>query len=450
MATATALQMPLFDGEMEANAYHWPERRGFFSLLVRDEEGKARQSSHLLTDMPKVLRLVDTHKDTWLSQAEFIRPNRRVVNLARIGLLFVDVDAYKLSWAEGKTPEQMANALKFFCADQGIPPPSLIVYSGRGLQAKWLLESPIPRQALPRWNSCQRHLVDKLQFLGADPQAKDASRVLRLVDTVNTKSGQICYVIDVEQDDDGDPVKYSFEYLAEMLLPVARWDIEEEKRARKSKLTVITGGRTGLKTFSGRQLAWDRLEDIRKLAQIRGGVSEGERMKHLFWRMNFLLLSGATHSGLMYHEAKALAAELDPNWTSRKEELSTLYEKAKAHERGEKIELNGKKYAPLYTPKNDTLITLFQISDDEQRQLRTIITPSISRERDAKRKRDARRAAGAIDRQTYEANSLSRTKPWEALGMSRRTWYRAGKPMPSGGDTSPSLLQAAADQQQVK
>ncbi|MBW4002217.1 HTH domain-containing protein [Neisseria meningitidis] len=28
-------------------------------------------------------------------------------------------------------------------------------------------------------------------------------------------------------------------------------------------------------------------------------------------------------------------------------------------------------------------------------------------------------------------NSISRDKPWEKLGISRATWYRRGKPMPS-------------------
>jgi predicted transcriptional regulator len=28
----------------------------------------------------------------------------------------------------------------------------------------------------------------------------------------------------------------------------------------------------------------------------------------------------------------------------------------------------------------------------------------------------------------YEANSLTKSKPWEALGLSRATWYRHGKP----------------------
>lgn len=36
----------------------------------------------------------------------------------------------------------------------------------------------------------------------------------------------------------------------------------------------------------------------------------------------------------------------------------------------------------------------------------------------------------AVPREEYEANSISRAKPWEALGMSRATWYRKGKPEP--------------------
>ena len=35
-----------------------------------------------------------------------------------------------------------------------------------------------------------------------------------------------------------------------------------------------------------------------------------------------------------------------------------------------------------------------------------------------------RRSRGAKPREEYEANSLSRTKPWEQLGMSRAKWYR--------------------------
>lgn len=41
-----------------------------------------------------------------------------------------------------------------------------------------------------------------------------------------------------------------------------------------------------------------------------------------------------------------------------------------------------------------------------------------------------RRKAGAVTRTEYEVRSDARTKPWEAMGMSRRTWYAKGKPQP--------------------
>lgn len=399
--------LALFDPDREEEAYHSQGRTGFFSLLVQLGEEK-RQSSHQLTDMPTVLNLIDKRRDTWLSQAEFMRPNRRVVNLARIGLLFADLDTYRQPWAADRSPEALAAAVLFHCQQEGTPVPSLLVYSGRGIQAKWLLDRPLPRQALPRWNACERCLVDRLAPLGADPAAKDASRVLRLVNTVNSKSGNFCRVVHVEPGPDGQPVRYSFEYMTEVLLPKARWAVEQEQRDRAERraLKLLAGGKTdNLRGFSGRQLAWDRLEDLRKLAALRGGVREGERMQHLFWRLNFLLLSGATNSNQMYLEAAALARELDPSWSHRSKELMTLYTNAKKFEAGERVTFQHKEYAPLYTPKNDTLITLFRITDDEQRQLRTIISSALAaerrRERDRTRDEARRRAAGAIDRETY-------------------------------------------------
>ncbi|HIG5455461.1 TPA: replication protein, partial [Klebsiella pneumoniae] len=106
----------------------------------------------------------------------------------------------------------------------------------------------------------------------------------------------------------------------------------------------------------------------------------------LFWRLNFLLLSGATNSAQMYHEAAALSSELDTRWSYRSKELMTLYSKAKSYEAGERVEFGGKSFAPLYTPKNDTLINLFQISQQEQEQLKTIISTDEAQKR--RRERD--------------------------------------------------------------
>ncbi|HIE1691477.1 replication protein [Pseudomonas corrugata] len=401
--------------------YHDSNRSGFFSLLV-DSRGGKRQSSHRLADMPKVLNLLDKKVDTWISQAEFIRPNRRVVNLLRLGLLFADLDTYRVPALASRKPDELAASVLFFCSDTGLPAPSILIYSGRGIQAKWLLEGTIPRQALPRWNACQRYLVDRLAHVGADSMAKDASRVLRTVETVNSKSGEVCRVVHVQTGTDGQPIRYNFEYLAETLLPAARWTIEQQRqeqvetRTKKKPFLLVPGNKANnLRGFSGRQLAWDRLEDLRKLAELRGGVGEGSRMQHLFWRLNFLLLSGATNSKQMYHEAAALARELDPQWNSRSKELMTLFSKARAFESGERVSFAGKDYPPLYTPKNDTLINLFGISTDEQRQLKTIICSEITLERDRARQEARRRAAGAVSREAFLKAAEGRRAQAQAL-----------------------------------
>jgi len=60
--------------------------------------------------------------------------------------------------------------------------------------------------------------------------------------------------------------------------------------------------------------------------------------------------------------------------------------------------------------------------DDDEREV-------INREKDSKRKERRRRENGVQPRDQYLAESLSRTKPWEAAGYRcRRTWERYGKP----------------------
>lgn len=427
-------QLQLFSALDEAQYYHDTQRHGFFSIL-QSQHAKASklQRSYKLAEMPLVLDLLDKSRDSWMSQAEFFKPNRRVVNLWRVGLLFVDLDTYTINGLRDKPVASLVNLLLFFCQEEGIPAPSLVISSGRGLQVKWLLEGTCPRAALPRWNACQRFLVNKLSELGSDQQAKDASRVLRLVQTANSKNGEVCQVVHVTEEN-SEPIRYDFEYLCEMLLPFSRKQLAQkraerqrayEQRKQANELKVLKGGRTGhLKGFSGRQLAWHRLEDLRRLAELRGGYREGERMQHLFWQLNFLLLSGATNQNLMWHEAAALARAIDNKWGYRASELSTLFQKAKQYEAGEQVEFNGKKYPALYTPRNSTLINQFGITDDEQRKLRTIISTNIAKERHAERSTVRRRKAGAIERAQYEAESISTKKPWEDLGISRRTWYR--------------------------
>lgn len=430
----------LFNGLEEARYYHDEERFGTFSILRKDHGGKVSQRTYPLRELAQVIEALDTSCDTWISQAEFSRFNRRVVNLLRTGVLFCDLDFYNTQFVQ-YSPDTMASAVLLRCSEEGIPEPSIILSSGKGLQLKWLLTKPVPAQALPRWNAIQKCLGDILADMGADACARDASRVLRLAGTVNSKNGERARVIYVSGRVT-DPTRHSFDTMAALILPHERISLRSDapsQQPQRQPLKLIKGGYSGnLRVLSGGQLAWDRLYDLRKLVEIRGGVPEGQRMLNLFWQLNFAALSGQVHSAVFWSNARELASQLDNGWGARLGELSTLYQKAKAYNAGERVEFEGKSIKPLYTPQNQKLIDLFKITDDEQRQLRTIITKQLAAERHTERERARRRAAGAVDRAKYIATAeqrrerafelrekgLSYAKIAKALDVSKSEAYR--------------------------
>jgi hypothetical protein len=278
--------------------------------------------------------------------------------------------------------------------------------------------------------------VTALERFGADPGARDASRLLRLVDTINTRSGERVRVLWVN-DTQGEVNHYSFEALAERILPVDRNTLHKERKTREAcsekGLRLLKGGKTGnLRTFSGRQLSWDRLEDLRTLSRLRGwpetGIPHGYRSKYLHWCLNFLLLSGAVHSRQLFHEAQALAREVCPDFTKDlRSVLSTLYRKAQAYEAGEKVEFEGRKYPPLYTPRNSTLIRLFGVTDDEMRQLGTIVTEEEAAERHRKRNRKFSDRVNYLE--TIKETAEQRRVQARLLRAKGLNWAEVGKQM---------------------
>jgi len=418
VSTAHAWQPDLFGGFDEARLYHDPARWGFFSLLFASETGDGRaksQRSFPLVKLPWVLDRVDPRRDTWIGQAEFARCNRRLVNLLRLGVCFADLDIYKGAPLGAVSPSAQAALLVEYCDGEGIPAPSVIIGSGRGLYAKWILSPVLSRRALPYWNAVQAALGRRLRRFGADAGARDGSRVLRLVGVVNARSGTVCRVLHVTESA-GEPVTYAIEELGDAVLPLSRDELRRrrieraERRERDSRgsLRAVPGrGQVAnLRSFSPRQLAWDRLLDLRRLVDLRyhgDAVPEGWRMTMLFWQLNFLLLSGATHASGMWHEAAAVARRIDPEWGYGSAELGTLYRKALQFEAGERVEFAGRLYPALYTPRNAKLISIFEITDAEQRELATIVSRDEARRRDAERKRAERAAARAEREERREA-----------------------------------------------
>jgi len=449
MQSNAQLALPLYEtAEAEALAYHNPARFGWFSVLTQPKpDSRAKvQRSHPLHLMPEVLQDLDPTKNAWLSQSEFNRPNRRLINLERMGVLFVDLDTYNVPSLRYASPEGLAELLLKACERLRLPPPSLIVWSGRGLQVKWILLDPVPAQALPRWQAVQNKLCDKLAELGADQAARDASRVLRLIATTNTKSGERVRVLFKNTIAAGGAVLspsglavYSFETMAFEVLDITRvqldemraaraaeWAVERAARAARKSQFVVVGSTNGLKKLIPAILAWDRLGDMRKLMKLRGyaaGMPDGQRNTAVWLSASFL--ASAVVVPKFYAEVFALAREFAPHWTKDQisGSISTVYAKAKDAAAGKKVKLlNGVEYDPRYRVRNSTIIDLMEIIPDEERQLKTIISVDEARRRDAERDTKRRREAGAVDRATYLAGHEQKRDAGRLLRAQGRTW----------------------------
>ena len=413
-------QLELFnEGALpEAVTLH-ADRPGFFSLLVKPSGLTPRQSSYRVDLLPQVLAALDPDIDSYMSQATFFRPNRRLVNLWHLPLCYVDLDTYRTAY--GKLHEEpLSLAVRQRLTDEGIPPASLVVHSGRGLYLKWLLRSPLPQAALPRWNAVQRELVSRLADFGADPKSRDASRVLRLVSTCNTKQPdpelRKVRVLWVEEAD-GAPLLHDFERLAEAVLPFTRKEAAAIE-ADKPPVRVIQFKRGGeaaeqqARRFSFETLHWDRVTDMRKLRELRVKIAEGGRETFVFLMLNELAKSGQVNAHNFQYETVTLARECEAfvkgsDWS--RSTFSTLYRRVKEHVAGQYGRGQG-----LYKYQNQTLIEQLEITPDEERHMKTLISTTEKYRRKNERRNEAR---------GYQSKRVERAKKIVELhraGMSLR------------------------------
>jgi len=417
--------------------YHDAERPGFVAVLQQQPNGRKVQRCLKLAELPTGLESFYGLQDVWISQGQFYKPNRRVVNLWRMPVAFVDIDTYKLPGLASLSPESHTDRLLTWCVDQNIAPPSLVVFSGRGLQVKWLIREPVPKGTLPRWHAVQRRQNALLEGFGADSQAMDASRVLRLVDTCSSRSGERVRVLHTTTTPTHGGellptgvVGYDFDVLADSLLPIARVELathregvearrqqdaleQAVREARNVALSIIDSarlganvGRSGGRRLVASQLAWDRLSDLRTLARLReceDGLPPGQRDLFVFLGACFLADACVVHE--LPPEVVELAREFAPTWSNEEAMscVSSVMARARAAERGETVKFRGLEVPPKYRWRNETLVERLAVTPAEERQLRAIISRTECTRRDTERHAAARRAAGCVPREDWLA-----------------------------------------------
>ena len=239
-----------------------------------------------------------------------------------------------------------------------IPATNYIIDSGRGLALLWNINK-VPSQALPLWKAIQEYLYHQLKEFGADRQALDATRILRVPGSINSKSKTVVSIID-EYDYIYDLREIQKEFLPELKL-------KEKKKGRPKKINYV---------YRERSLYYARIQDITKLCELREYDLRGHREIILFLYRYYLC-------SFTEDVQKALGDVLELNgmFTYPLKENEVI----RATRSAEKCYLDKNKE---YKYKNDTLIELLEITEIEETYMTTIISKNEYKRRHREREKN--------------------------------------------------------------
>lgn len=330
-------------------------------------------------------------ENVYISINTFYSTFRRLEYLKELKAQFIDLDIYKT----GFTKEQIIMHLEADYFNKSIPRPNLIIDSGRGLYLIWLLNS-VPSKALPLWKAVEEYLYSVLKPFGADRQALDPTRVLRVPGSINSKSKTTVNVIE-QYDYIYDLREIQNEYLPEL----------EERKAKKK-------GRPSKKVFIHRErsLYYARIQDIIKLCELREYDLRGHRELILFLYRYYLCY-------FLEDTQKALEDVLELN----REFIYSLSETEviRATRSAEKVYLSKDKD---YKYKNETLIELLLITELEETYMTTIISNKESKRRrsirDEKRYKEKLKLDGKVSEKEKLSQRRAKIKDLLAEGLKRK------------------------------
>ncbi|AOR24982.1 helix-turn-helix domain-containing protein [Clostridium taeniosporum] len=280
-------------------------------------------------------------ENNYISLNTFYSTYRRLEYLKELKAHFIDLDIYKTKF----TKEQVLMRLDEEYFNKSIPRPNLIIDSGRGLYLIWLINS-VPSQALPLWKAVEEYLYKELKVFGADRQALDATRVLRVPGSINSKSNTVVEVLEQYE------YVYDLREIQEGYLPELDKN-KPKKKGRPSKTVFI---------HRERSLYYARIQDIIKLCELRNYDLKGQRELILFlYRYWLCYFTEDTQKALED------TLELNNQFILPLSETEVI----RATRSAERVFLNKDK---KYKYKNQTLIDLLEITGLEETYMKTIIS----------------------------------------------------------------------------
>lgn len=326
--------------------------------------------------------------DIFYSPNTFKSKKRTKDNVLQLRMLWQDLDNVE-------DVEATIKAIDKLVADKKIPKYHKIINSGRGLHIKWIIRDYAgTKKNIKAWESLQRYLYKQLKGLGADRNALDVARVLRVVGSINSKSDTI-----VKELVNNNIICYDlWELYNKFIYKSKEYKAINKDIKNKSKVRLFT---------SNYNLNKSRLMDLEKLLKLRNNEMYGTRNKFLMLYGTYYLLCGASSEATEQRLLELNNIIISKKRTS-KSEIKTIIRNGL-----KRLDIDK---APL--PKNKTIIEMLQVTSEEQRALKTIIDKDIKDNRRNERKRENRRnEEGLTSREQKKQDLIKNIKKLKAKGL---------------------------------
>ena len=331
------------------------DSKGYITISSKDPDYKQwhYKSGEIVEKAEDILNIINAY----VSQNTFYKPQRRIENIKELRAIYIDIDCHKTNYTK--------DAVKFFLEKDfygsKIPQPNFLIDSGRGLYYVLLID-PVPSMAMPLWYAVQRYLYNELKEFGADANALDPTRVLRVVGTVNSKSNSFVEILDMHN------YQYTLREIQEEYLP----EISEKRELKKGRPKKVVS------LFNEYSLYHARILDITKICELRNYDVKGYRELILFLYRYFTCCFSQDSEETLQKALELNAMFKEP--LPEKEVITDTKSAENAY-----IE---RKYK--YT--NAKLIKILDITLEEQQHLKTIISSKEKYRRCADEKKSKQKA----------------------------------------------------------
>lgn len=334
---------------------------GYISLLQNDN-GLFTQRHFKINSLDDID--INNNIDNYMSINSFYIPKRKIENVRRINGLYLDIDnhnnditRYSIEGALYTLYKEYFNII--------IPEPTLILFTGRGFQLFFKIDD-LPKQGLALWQMVQNEIINKMKDFNycnfsVDESCNDVTRVFRLVDTLNTKSKTKSYCIELNNN------TYRLNELIEEYFPNLK-AINKPKSSNKKRTSTE---KNIFNLYTIHSLHYARLQDIVKLQELRNYEGRACREKMCFLYRYYSILFN-------HDKEKALQDTLDFNNNfikplKERNVKSQTRSAEKAFDEWLKGENKGIYKRGGYNYSNKTLIKFLRITEEEQKELITII-----------------------------------------------------------------------------